>query len=50
MCLRNHRRFSSIDQKYRQSNGIERMFSWLKEKRRIMTRFVMLTKSYSAMV
>lgn len=36
--------------KYRQRNIIERMFGWLKENRRIVTRFDKLAKSYSAMV
>ncbi|MCP1446323.1 transposase [Pseudomonas sp. GGS8] len=36
--------------KYRQRNIIERMFGWLKENRRIVTRFDKLTKSYAAMV
>lgn len=37
-------------QKYRQRNIIERMFGWLKENRRIVTRFDKLAKSYVAMV
>ncbi|MNQ60697.1 hypothetical protein D3C85_749870 [compost metagenome] len=36
--------------KYRQRNIIECMFGWLKEHRRIMTRFDKLAKSYAAMV
>ncbi len=36
--------------KYRQHNIIERMFGWLKENRRIVTRFDKLAKSYVAMV
>ncbi|MFP3443533.1 MULTISPECIES: IS5 family transposase [Pseudomonas] len=36
--------------KYRQCNIIERMFGWLKENRRIVTRFDKLAKSYAAMV
>ncbi|WAH59978.1 IS5 family transposase [Pseudomonas silvicola] len=36
--------------KYRQRNIIERMFGWLKENRRIVTRFDKLAKSYAAMV
>ncbi|WP_286184513.1 IS5 family transposase [Pantoea sp. Cy-639] len=36
--------------KYRQRNVIERMFGWLKENRRIVTRFDKLAKSYGAMV
>lgn len=36
--------------KYRQRNIIERMFGWLKENRRIVTRFDKLVKSYAAMV
>jgi len=36
--------------KYRQRNVIERMFGWLKEKRRVVTRFDKLAKSYGAMV
>jgi transposase len=36
--------------KYRQRNIIERMFGWLKENRRIVTRFGKLAKSYAAMV
>jgi len=36
--------------KYRQRNIIECMFSWLKENRRIVTRFDKLAKSYAAMV
>ncbi|SEB42430.1 Transposase [Pseudomonas marginalis] len=35
--------------KYRQSNIIERMFGWLKENRRIVTRVDKLAKSYEAM-
>jgi len=35
--------------KYRQRNIIERMFGWLKENRRIVTRFNKLAKSYAAM-
>ncbi|MNJ34416.1 hypothetical protein D3C77_291280 [compost metagenome] len=35
--------------KYRQRNIIERMFGWLKENRRIVTRFDTLAKSYAAM-
>ncbi|MGH2430936.1 MAG: transposase, partial [Pseudomonas sp.] len=33
-----------------QRNIIERMFGWLKENRRIVTRFDKLAKSYAAMV
>lgn len=36
--------------KYRQRNIIERMFGWLKENRRIVTRFDKLAQSYAAMV
>ena len=36
--------------KYRQRNIIERMFGWLKENRRIVTRYDKLAKSYAAMV
>lgn len=36
--------------KYRQRNIIERMFGWLKENRRIVTRFDKLAKNYAAMV
>ncbi|NWB89453.1 IS5 family transposase [Pseudomonas gingeri] len=36
--------------KYRQRNIIERMFGWLKENRRIVTRFDKLAKSFEAMV
>ncbi|MBF8704705.1 IS5 family transposase [Pseudomonas putida] len=36
--------------KYRQRNIIERMFGWLKENRRLVTRFDKLAKSYAAMV
>lgn len=36
--------------KYRQRNIIERMFSWLKESRRIGTRYDKLAKSFGAMV
>lgn len=36
--------------KYRQRNIIERMFGWLTENRRIVTRFDKLAKSYAAMV
>ncbi len=36
--------------KYRQRNIIERMCGWLKENRRIVTRFDKLAKSYAAMV
>ncbi len=36
--------------KYWQRNIIERMFGWLKENRRIVTRFDKLAKSYVAMV
>ena len=35
--------------KYRQRNVIERMFGWLKENHRVVTRFDKLAKSYSAM-
>ena len=34
--------------KYRQRNIIERMFGWLKENRRIVSRFDKLAKSYAA--
>lgn len=36
--------------KYQQRNVIERMFGWLKENRRIVTRFNKLAKSYAALV
>jgi transposase len=36
--------------KYRQRNIIERMFGWLKENRRIGTRYDKLAKSYAAIV
>ncbi|MNP47941.1 hypothetical protein D3C76_1420290 [compost metagenome] len=36
--------------KYRQRNIIERMFGWLKENRRIVTRFDKFEKNYAAMV
>jgi len=36
--------------KYRQRNVIERMFGWLRENRRLVTRFDKLAKSYAAMV
>nr|WP_189659751.1 IS5 family transposase [Pseudomonas farsensis] len=36
--------------RYRQRNEVERMFSWLKENRRIVTRLDKLAKSYAAMV
>lgn len=36
--------------KYRRRNVIERMFGWLKENRRIVSRFDKLAKSYAAMV
>ncbi|MCP6695530.1 IS5 family transposase [Pseudomonas donghuensis] len=36
--------------KYRQRNIIERMFGWLKEHRRIATRFDKLAKSFAAMI
>ncbi|QHF42178.1 IS5 family transposase [Pseudomonas sp. S34] len=36
--------------KYRQRNIIERMFAWLKESRRIGTRYDKLAKSFAAMV
>ncbi|CAI9007773.1 hypothetical protein EMIT0324P_70246 [Pseudomonas chlororaphis] len=36
--------------KYRQRNIIEHMFGWLKENRRIDTRYAKLVKSFSAMV
>ena len=36
--------------KYRQRNIIERMFGWLKENRRNVTRFDKLAKNYAAMV
>ncbi len=36
--------------KYRQRNIIERMFGWLKENRRIGTRYDKLTKSYAGTV
>lgn len=36
--------------KYRQRNIIERIFGWLKENRRIVTRFDKLAISYAAMV
>lgn len=35
---------------YRQRNAIERLFSWLKEKRRLCTRFDKLASSFKAMV
>ncbi|MBO6226573.1 MAG: transposase [Shewanella sp.] len=34
--------------KYRQRNIIERMFGWLKENHRIVTRFDKLAKSHAA--
>ena len=36
--------------KYRQRNIIERMIGWLKENRRIVTRFDKLPKCFAAMV
>ncbi|WP_277052974.1 transposase, partial [Zestomonas thermotolerans] len=36
--------------KYRQRNIIERMFGWLKESRRIGTRYDKLARSFAAMV
>ena len=36
--------------KYRPRNSLERKFGWLKENRRIVTRFDKLAKSYAAMV
>ena len=36
--------------KYRQRNVIERMFGWMKENLRLVTRFDKLAKSYGAMV
>nr|WP_182942564.1 IS5 family transposase [Pseudomonas putida] len=36
--------------KHRQRNVIERMFGWLKENRRLVTRYDKLAKSYGAMV
>lgn len=36
--------------KYRQRNIIERMFGWLKENRRIGTRYDKLARSFAAMV
>ncbi|EIM18839.1 putative ISPst8-like transposase [Pseudomonas chlororaphis O6] len=36
--------------KYRQRNIIERMFGWLKENRRIVTRFDKVAKNFAAMV
>jgi len=36
--------------KYRPRNIIERMFGWLKESRRIVTRLDKLAKSYAAVV
>jgi len=36
--------------KYRQRNIIERMCGWLRENRRIVTRFDQLAKSYASMV
>jgi transposase len=36
--------------KYRQRTIIERMFGWLKENRRIVTRFDKLARSFAAMV
>lgn len=36
--------------KYRQRNIIERMFGWLKESRRIGTRYDKLARSFGAMV
>lgn len=36
--------------KYRQRNVVERLFSWLKEKRRLCTRYDKLASSYRAMV
>ncbi|KAF2410009.1 hypothetical protein PSAN_24320 [Pseudomonas antarctica] len=34
---------------YQQRNVIERMFGWLKENRRIVTRFDKLAKNYATM-
>lgn len=36
--------------KYQQRNVIERLFGWLKEKRRLCTRFDKLASSFKAMV
>ncbi|PAU87478.1 IS5/IS1182 family transposase, partial [Pseudomonas sp. WN033] len=36
--------------KYRQRNIIERMFGWLKENRRIGTRYDKLARSFEAMI
>ncbi len=36
--------------KYRQRNVVERLFGWLKEKRRLNTRYDKLASSFSAMV
>lgn len=36
--------------KYRQRNIIERMFGWLKENRRIGTRYDKLARNFAAMV
>ncbi len=36
--------------KYRQRNAIERLFGWLKEHRRLATRYCKLAESFAAMV
>ncbi|MEZ7179868.1 transposase, partial [Pseudomonas mosselii] len=36
--------------KYRQRNAIERLFGWLKEHRRLGTRYCKLAESFAAMV
>jgi len=36
--------------KYRQRNVVERLFGWLKEKRRLNTRYDKLASSFKAMV
>ncbi|MFV1943120.1 transposase, partial [Pseudomonas luteola] len=36
--------------KYKQRNVIERMFGWLKERRRLATRYDKLARSFEAMV
>jgi len=36
--------------KYRQRNAIERLFGWLKEHRRLCTRYCKLAESFAAMV
>ena len=43
-----HRKFDR--EKYRQRNVVERCFGWLKECRRVFTRFEKLAVNYQAMV